>query len=162
MVIISITVKKAQPQDYSSISLIANEVHEKHVNALPHIFYTVKNALPKIYFEELIENPMCEILVAKEGEDVVGFAIIEIMESPPIPTYTYRKISFINNIAIKKEYSRKGIGYTLFKECTNWSKIHGASAIELNVWEFNQDAIAFYRKLGMEYASRKMYIPLAD
>ena len=33
-------------------------------------------------------------------------------------------------------------------------------SIELNVWEFNQAAIEFYRALGYEIASHKMNMPL--
>jgi ribosomal protein S18 acetylase RimI-like enzyme len=32
----------------------------------------------------------------------------------------------------------------------------GADTIELNVWEFNRGAMAFYRQLGYRTTSRKM------
>ncbi|OQA95517.1 MAG: Acetyltransferase (GNAT) family protein [Chloroflexi bacterium ADurb.Bin222] len=37
-----------------------------------------------------------------------------------------------------------------------WALTKGASSIELNVYEFNKAAIAFYEKLGYETLSRKM------
>jgi len=33
----------------------------------------------------------------------------------------------------------------------------GVKEVELNVWEFNQDAISFYEKLGYTTVSRKMW-----
>jgi ribosomal protein S18 acetylase RimI-like enzyme len=37
-----------------------------------------------------------------------------------------------------------------------WAVTKGVDSIELNVWEFNQEAIEFYKTLGYESASRKM------
>lgn len=37
-----------------------------------------------------------------------------------------------------------------------WAVAEGAESIELNVWEFNQEAAEFYKTLGYETASRKM------
>jgi len=37
-----------------------------------------------------------------------------------------------------------------------WAIAKGATAIELNVYEFNKSAMAFYRRLGYETVSRKM------
>lgn len=38
-----------------------------------------------------------------------------------------------------------------------WAKKRGATEVELEVWEFNQDAISFYEKLGYETAKRTMW-----
>jgi diamine N-acetyltransferase len=37
-----------------------------------------------------------------------------------------------------------------------WAIAKGATAIELNVYEFNKTAISFYQRLGYETLSRKM------
>ncbi len=42
----------------------------------------------------------------------------------------------------------------------NWAVSKGATAIELMVFEFNQNAIAFYRDLGYDTLSRRMVKPL--
>jgi ribosomal protein S18 acetylase RimI-like enzyme len=42
-----------------------------------------------------------------------------------------------------------------------WAIAKGATAIELNVYEFNETAIAFYERLGYQTLSRKMSKELA-
>jgi diamine N-acetyltransferase len=37
-----------------------------------------------------------------------------------------------------------------------WAVAQGAASIELNVYEFNQNAIRFYQNLGFQTFSRKM------
>jgi GNAT superfamily N-acetyltransferase len=38
-----------------------------------------------------------------------------------------------------------------------WALDKGINQIQLNVWEFNEGAIAFYEKLGYTVASRTMW-----
>ena len=48
----------------------------------------------------------------------------------------------------------------LFERCLQWAKEMDVTAVELNVWEFNEDAIAFYKGCGMETINRKMVASL--
>jgi ribosomal protein S18 acetylase RimI-like enzyme len=43
-----------------------------------------------------------------------------------------------------------------------WAIARGATAIELNVYEFNEAAQAFYRQLGYATLSRRMIKNLKD
>ena len=54
----------------------------------------------------------------------------------------------------------KGIGRSLFAACTTWAEGHGADTLLLEVWEFNERAIAFYERLGMTTIHRRMSLPL--
>ena len=44
----------------------------------------------------------------------------------------------------------KGIGKKLFCETEKIAKENGAKRLDLTVWEFNKDAISFYKSLGMQ------------
>jgi ribosomal protein S18 acetylase RimI-like enzyme len=45
-------------------------------------------------------------------------------------------------------------------EAHDWAIARGASSVELNVYEFNVPAIAFYQELGYQTISRQMNTPL--
>jgi GNAT superfamily N-acetyltransferase len=55
-----------------------------------------------------------------------------------------------------------GIGQALLRRAERWAAERGASELELTVWEFNQDAIAFYEKLGYVTERRTMWKTISD
>ncbi len=93
-----------------------------------------------------IENPLCQYIVAKKGNVIVGFAGI-------IDTYDQMEIT---NIVVKKEERNKGIGDILLKELIKLSKKRNALYLEVN--ENNITAIKLYEKNGFKKCGlRKKY-----
>lgn len=156
----SIQITNATIEDYEEVNAIVREGQDEHAEALPHIFKKVEQAMPRNYFNELMEEVNCTILIARMDQEIVGFAVMELNESPPYKTMTPRTYAYMNDFGIKNSCQRAGIGTELFKSCMEWSKNKGAESLELNVWEFNQKAISFYEKFGMASISRKMSLKL--
>lgn len=154
-----INIETAKKEDFSAVNSIVTEGHNEHAEALPYIFKEVDEVIPAKNFQELLEDSNCEILIAKDNGVIVGFAVMELNDSPPFESMTPRKYAYINDFGVKSNYQRKGIGRELFKACVEWSKNRGAASLDLNVWEFNQKAISFYASLGMKNLSRKMTLP---
>lgn len=154
-----INIESASLEDFNAVNLIVKEGHDEHSEALPHVFKKVYQVMSKSYYGELVETLNCEILVAKVNEDVVGFAVMELNESPPFESMTSRKYAYMNDFGVKSNCQRQGAGSELFKACVEWSKNKGATSLELNVWEFNEKAISFYESFGMTSISRKMTLP---
>ena len=44
---------------------------------------------------------------------------------------------------------RRGIAAGLFAEVETWAREQGAVRLDLHTWDFNRDAIALYRSVGM-------------
>ena len=154
----NIVIESATMNDYDAVNLIVNEGQEEHAEALPDFFKKVDKAMPQSYFREVLEDPKSKILIAKATEEIVGFAVMELKESPPFDSLVRREFVYLNDFGIKNNYHRNGIGKVLFDACVVWTKRNEATSIELNVWEFNKKAIAFYENYGMESLSRKMIL----
>ncbi|MFD1173920.1 GNAT family N-acetyltransferase [Oceanobacillus picturae] len=152
----NISIDKARIGDHYAVNLIVKEGQDEHSEALPHIFNKVDQVMPESYFRELLEDPKSDILIAKISEEIVGFAVMELNESPPFDSMIPRKFAYMNDFGLKSSYQRKGIGKILFEACLEWSKNKDATSLDLNVWEFNKKAISFYESFGMETISRKM------
>ncbi|MBK3496686.1 hypothetical protein JFL43_17825 [Viridibacillus sp. YIM B01967] len=90
-----IEVVNANMKDFDAVNVIVKEGQDEHSKALPHIFKAVDQVMPQSYFYELLEGVNSEILVAKIDEEVVGFAVIEIIESPPFYYMTPRKYAYM-------------------------------------------------------------------
>lgn len=153
-------IKLATIEDYYSVNLIVKEGQDEHSEALPHIFKKTDQVMPENYFHELLEDSKSDILIAKIGDEVVGFAVMELKEAPPFDSMAPRKFAYMSDFGINSTYQRKGIGKSLFEACLEWSKNKDVTSLELNVWEFNQKAISFYENFGMETISRKMTLNL--
>ncbi len=155
-----LTISQATIDDFQEVNAIVKEGHDEHAEALPHIFKKVDYVMPASYFQELLEDSNCEILVAKEEKEVVGFAVMELKQSPPFESMAPRNYAYMNDFGVKSTQQRSGIGKLLFQACVDWSKKNGAVELELTVWEFNRKAIGFYENLGMNTVSRKMSLNL--
>lgn len=153
-------IKLATIGDYCAVNLIVKEGQDEHSEALPHIFKKTDQVMPENYFRELVEDSKSDIIIAKIGDEVVGFAVMELKEAPPFDSMTPRKFAYMSDFGINSTYQRKGIGKSLFEACLEWSKNKDVTSLELNVWEFNQKAISFYESFGMETISRKMTLNL--
>lgn len=155
-----INLELANIDDLADINLIVKEGHDEHSEALPDIFTKVDQVMPESYFRELLEDPNTDILVAKIDKEVVGYAVIELTESPPFKSMSQRTFAYMNDFGVKNSCQRLGIGSKLFEACVEWSKNKEASSLDLNVWEFNKKAIDFYKRHAMENLSRKMSLRL--
>ena len=58
-------------------------------------------------------------------------------------------ILYVEDMFVDKEFRKKGIGAELYKYVRKLAQERKCQRIELMVWEFNQDAIQFYKKMGM-------------
>ena len=60
------------------------------------------------------------------------------------------KMAFMDALYVEDDFRGKGIGKKLFYETEKIAKENGAKRLDLTVWEFNKDAISFYKSLGMQ------------
>lgn len=57
--------------------------------------------------------------------------------------------AYMDEICIKESNRRQGLGRMLFDYSYDLVKSNGAESLELGVWSFNENAIGFYRAIGM-------------
>jgi diamine N-acetyltransferase len=151
------TIRKATLDDYSAVCEIYEEIDTQHRDQLPHIFKKPDGpAREKDYFSGLISNKSVGFFVAEAEGVIIGFGHVAMVTTPAFPVLVPREYAVVDCIAIKNGYQHHGIGKALMLEMKAWAEVNGASAIELNVYEFNENAITFYEGLGYQTYSRKM------
>ena len=77
-------------------------------------------------------------LVCKAGKEIVGFIIFSVV----------KKDSHILNIAVLKEWQKRGAGSLLMQSMIGQSKVMGAKKVFLEVRSKNNNAIIFYKKFN--------------
>lgn len=88
--------------------------------------------------------PAAEGLVARAGDWVAGYAIF----FHNFSSWRGRRGLYLEDLYVRPEFRRRGIGYALFREVARVAVARGCVRLEWLVLDWNQPAIDFYRSLG--------------
>ena len=66
----------------------------------------------------------------------------------------------IDEFCVDKAYRRQGIASEMISFIRNYAKEKGWNRLELNMWEFNEEALAFYEAMGFKTYRRYMEMML--
>lgn len=153
----TIVVRPATIRDYPEMCTIIQGVDELHRQHLPNIFQ--KPAGPcrqRDYIQSLLADETTGLFVAQAQAEIVGFVHVLVRDAPAIPILVPRRYALVDSLVVQSAFRRQGIGRALMDQAERWAQEQGAQDIELNVYEFNQEAIDFYRQMEYETISRKM------
>ena len=156
-----VTVRKATIQDYEPLLELFDLVDTLHRHNLPNIFQKPPGpARDQDYFKSLLVDPETVLFIAEIENDIAGFILAIIRETPPIPVFIPARLALVTDISVKKEFRRRGIGQQLVNKVHSWAEIRGASAVELTVYAFNQESLEFYKTIGYETIGLRMRFPI--
>ena len=154
----SIVVRVATEADYEDICRLFEELDELHRVAVPQVFRLSEGpARPKEHIYGVLSDNNATLLVAEDSGRLVGLIEVAVRESAPVPIMVPRRYGYIENIVVLNISHRRGIGRALMAAAEHWAKYKGVTAFELNVWNFNKMAIAFFEAMGYSIASHRMW-----
>lgn len=152
-----VSIRRATAEEYNALCDLFDEVDALHRGYLPRLFQKPNGPVRgQDYYGELIADENVGLFVAETGKKLVGFVHAIIRDAPAIPVFVPRRYAIVEGIGVKSESQNHGIGRMLMDTVHEWAIAKGATAIELNVYEFNKTAVAFYQGLGYGASSRKM------
>ncbi|MGI8821552.1 MAG: GNAT family N-acetyltransferase [Chthoniobacterales bacterium] len=88
--------------------------------------------------------PSAQVLLAREGETAVGFAVYFFNFS----TWLGRPGLYLEDLFVRPKARGKGYGRALLEELARIARERGCGRMEWAVLDWNEPAIQFYRKLG--------------
>jgi GNAT superfamily N-acetyltransferase len=147
----------AEPSDYNPLLTLFEQGDLLHRESLPEIFVKPEGRpREKDYYEDLLKQPGVGFFIAEEKDQIIGFVHALVRDSPPLAFFVQRRFAVVDVVVVRIDYQGKGIGQQLMEAVQEWALDKGAGTIELNVYEFNEDAISFYKRIGYKTLSRKM------
>ncbi len=96
------------------------------------------DAWSKNSFYSCFESPFYKMVVAKDNEELIGYAIIKCM---------YEDAELIR-VAVTHEYRRHSVAYSLLNRVFEIARFAKAQQVFLDVRESNDAAISLYEKMG--------------
>ena len=141
-------IRNAQIEDVNKISELMLQVAKIHSNARKDIFKEKSIEEIKTEFNNRINNKE-NILVAEENNNIYGVVVYKIKEVKEHINLKDRTTLYIDELVVDEKVRKMGIGKNLFSEVKKIAKEKNYDAVELNCWNFNESAIQFYEKCGM-------------
>jgi GNAT superfamily N-acetyltransferase len=157
------TIREATPNDHETLLPVLDEGDAHHRHALPHSFCEPDGpSRSKAYLNTLLADDNAAIFVAKCEGQIVGEVSIALRETRDIPILVPRQHAVVDNLIVLPAYRRAGIGRAMMERAHRWALDKGVTEVELNVWELNIGATAFYEVLGYATTRRTMSKHLSD
>lgn len=149
-------IRRATEADIDALNELLFEVHAVHAEGRPDIF---KPGAKKFTTEELVKiisDDSEPVFVYDEGGRVLGHAFCEIRSLRETGNTYARRFLFIHDLCVLGSARGRGIGTALYRYVCEYAKCCGCNSVELNVWAFNEGAVAFYKSLGLKPLSMIM------
>lgn len=155
-----IKIRKIQKGDMKKIIPLLEQVSTLHINMRPDIFKEKTEANMEKEILDIINNEEKISFVAEENEKILGIIVLKIKEVINHINLKNSKVLWIEELCVDENNRGKGIGKILINNAKEIAKDLKCEIVELNCWEANKDAIAFYEKQGMKSQRRVMEIKI--
>lgn len=152
----NVTVRQAAREELKQINEIRHYVNDVHVAGRPDTFRPgfCRELEQILYTRFEMEN--WNILAAVLDGRVVGFASVEYLDRPETPYNRARKMYHVEEFGVHPDFHRQGAATALVEYMKQDAAKRGYPRIELDMWEFNQGALAFYENAGFTTYRRFM------
>lgn len=157
-----IVVRPAVLEELPRVNEIRRYVNDVHVAGRPDIFRPgFCQQLEQILYRRF-ETENWTILAAVLDGQIAGFATVEYLDKPESPYNRARKMYHVEEFGVDPAFHRRGVASALVEYMKQDATAWGCPKIELDMWEFNQGALAFYENAGFKTYRRYLELPVEE
>ena len=144
-------IRQATPADSFLLSSLCMDVQRLHAEYHSEVFKTPQSAdFAADFFDKMLADPAATIYIAEEDSQALGYIFCNLIERPETP-FTYpNRFLHIDQISVRPDAQGHGVGTALMKQVEKLARELGVSKIQLDSWDFNTKAHAFFEGLGFE------------
>nr|WP_150959465.1 GNAT family N-acetyltransferase [Aneurinibacillus sp. XH2] len=145
----TITIKKCTLEDLRKLQEISYETFNetfKHQNSPENMKAYLERAFNLKQLEKELSNRFSQFFFIYSNNEVAGYLKVNTddAQSEKMGDETLE----IERIYVKKKFQKLGLGQYLLNKAMEIAAKHNKKTIWLGVWERNENAIAFYKKMG--------------
>ena len=149
-------VRLAYENELNRVNELRKQVNDLHVAGKPDVFKSGFSNELQDYIHEIWNDPEKEIVVAEQDGVICGFAVLHHIFRPENPYMFERDFLDIDEFCVDEPYRRHGIASEMINFIREYARRKGLHRIELNMWEFNKEALDFYEAAGFTTFRRYM------
>ena len=155
-----VTVHFAREDELDRVNELRRQVNDLHVEGVPDVFKPGFCDELRDFIHVIRNDPNKEIVVAEADGTVCGFAVLNHIVRPENPFMFERDFLDIDEFGVDRAFRRRGVAGAMIRFIRNYAKEKGYRRLELNMWEFNRGALAFYETADFKTYRRYMEIHL--
>lgn len=155
------TVRNAVLEDCHRILPLQEQISRLHFEGRPDLFKSEVRIYTEEMFQKWLDSPTHMLLIAEtDSGEIAGYAFSWVIQYRDHPTYRDFDSFYIDDICVLERFRRNGIGRALIERCKDKAKRLGCKNMDLGVWSFNKNAIAFYESCGLRERTKRMELDL--
>jgi ribosomal protein S18 acetylase RimI-like enzyme len=155
-----VSIRPASMSDFDAVGRIFAQENRFHAELVPEIVQVLDPIMTEAWFARLLAKLKHVLLLGVKDDEVVGLVWLSERSNPDDPIYRSRRYVYVEELAVTEGYRGQGIGRRLMQVAEEWARERGVREIELDVWEKNQNAIAFYDRLNYRPVRRRLQLNL--
>ena len=144
-----VTVDRAVREDIPTLLCLLRQILKVHHEGRPDLFRPRGEKYNEEDLNLLLEDPRRPVYVAREGERVLGYAFCILKETKGNPVFEDRKTLYLDDLCVEEHCRGCHVGSLLYEHVCREARRLCCHNVELNVWAFNEGALAFYEKMGL-------------
>lgn len=151
-------IRNGTPDDYEGICEVFAEADAYHREALPDIFCEQKEPARSMGAVRFMSAEKGHVLFVAEADNrIIGLVHASIRTDEGLYPIQLQRYVYVGSIAVLEEYHRSGAGRALMERVHEWGRENNLDCVRLNVWNFNNKALAFYERLGYNTKIHSMW-----
>ena len=154
------SVRMAREEDLERVNELRRQVNELHVAGKSEVFKPGFSRELQDLVHEIRDDPERELVVAERSGAVCGYAVLRHVVRPETPFMVERDYLDIDEFGVDETCRRQGVASEMIDFIRAFAAEKGFRRIELNMWEFNEGALAFYEAAGFTTYRRYMEMEL--
>ena len=153
-------IRFAKEEDLNMVNELRRQVNDLHVEGRPDVFRGGFCDELRDYLHVIWEDPEQEIVTANSGGTIRGYAVLRRFHKSESPFKLEQDYLSIEEFGVDRSCRRQGIGSAMVAFIRDLAEKEGFPRVELNMWEFNREALAFYEAAGFTTYRRYLEMKL--
>lgn len=143
-------IRFAEAQDVAGILSLLRQVGQVHYQGRPDIFRSGAQKYGASQVLQMLDDPQTPILVAVEGEAVLGYCFGMLKTHCQDPVLRDHTTLYIDDLCVDERCRGQKVGSKLYEAACSLARQKGCHSVTLNVWTCNTPALKFYEAMGMK------------
>ena len=143
-------VRFALESELDRVNALRKQVDDLHAEHRPDVFRAGFGSDLREYARILLQSETGDILVVERDGVLCGMACVDYVRRPESPYSRARSFYHVQELAVDAAYRRRGVAAELFDFIKADAAQKGFDRVELDVWAFNESAVAFYEAMGFQ------------
>lgn len=151
-------IRRALPSDADAVIRLLRTIGQLHHDGRPDIYRAGLIKYTHNEFIRKLDMPDDPVFVAELKGEVVGYIFCQTVLRENSEVYVDRRSLYVDDLCVDEHARHMGVATALMNAAVSYAKETGCAGLDLNVWEFNEQALKFYLAYGMKTQRRHMEI----